>query len=82
MGTVELEANEKKSVIEHLVVVHLSVQKFSNDFKMIYKRNNFSTPKNYLDFIKNYMNFLGSKRKLMDSLVRRLDGGLITLARA
>jgi dynein heavy chain len=82
MGNVELEADEKASVIKHLVVVHLSVQKFSNDFKLIYKRNNFSTPKNYLDFIKNYMNFLASKRKQMDGMVRRLDGGLITLARA
>jgi len=49
---------------------------------MIYKRNNFSTPKNYLDFIKNYMNFLADKRKHMDNLVRRLEGGLHTLARA
>ena len=63
-------------------MVHLSVQKFSENFKAIYKRNNFSTPKNYLDFIKNYMNFLAGKRKMMDGMVRRLDGGLITLARA
>jgi dynein heavy chain len=63
-------------------MVHLSVQKFSEDFKTIYKRNNFSTPKNYLDFIKNYMNFLAQKRKMMDGMVRRLDGGLVTLVRA
>jgi predicted DCC family thiol-disulfide oxidoreductase YuxK len=35
-----------------------------------------------LDFIKNYMGFLASKRKRMDNLVRRLDGGLLTLKRA
>jgi dynein heavy chain len=63
-------------------MVHLSVQKFSEDFKAIYKRNNFSTPKNYLDFIKNYMDFLAQKRKTMDGMVRRLDGGLVTLVRA
>lgn len=63
-------------------MVHLSVQKFSEDFKTIYKRNNFSTPKNYLDFIKNYMDFLAQKRKTMDGMVRRLDGGLVTLVRA
>jgi hypothetical protein len=28
------------------------------------------------------MNFLAGKRKMMDGMVRRLDGGLITLARA
>ena len=63
-------------------MVHLSVQKFSLDFKNIYKRNNYSTPKNYLDFIKNYMTFLSDKRKLFDNMVRRLEGGLNTLARA
>jgi dynein heavy chain len=49
---------------------------FNLDFKNFYKRNNFSTPKNYLDFIKNYIEFLKSKRKLMDGMVRRLEGGL------
>lgn len=63
-------------------MVHLSVQKFSLDFKTIYKRNNFSTPKNYLDFIQNYINFLGQKRKDCDNNVRRLEGGLTTLALA
>jgi len=63
-------------------MVHLSVQKYSADFKAIYKRNNFSTPKNYLDFIKNYMSFLSQKRRNMDNMVRRLEGGLKTLAKA
>lgn len=63
-------------------MVHLSVQEYSEEFKAIYKRNNFSTPKNYLDFINNYINFLKNKRKLMDSMVRRLDGGLVTLKKA
>lgn len=48
----------------------------------MYKRNNFSTPKNYLDFITNYISFLKEKRKGNDALVRRLDGGLVTLAKA
>ena len=63
-------------------MVHLSVQKFSADFKAIYKRMNFSTPKNYLDFIHNYLKFLIDKRKLMDKLVQRLDGGLAQLKAA
>ena len=47
-------------------MVHLSVQEYSEEFKAVYKRNNFSTPKNYLDFINNYIAFLKDKRKLMD----------------
>lgn len=63
-------------------MVHLSVQKFSEEYKTIYKRNNFSTPKNYLDFINNYIIFLRDKRKLMEGQVRRYDGGLKQLAAA
>lgn len=48
----------------------------------MYKRKNYSTPKNYLDFIQNYMNFLVDKRKELDSSVTRLEGGLATLAKA
>jgi dynein heavy chain len=66
MGAVKLEDEVRDKVTKHLVLVHLSVQEFSIDFKAIYKRNNYSTPKNYLDFINNYINFLGNKRKLMD----------------
>ena len=55
MGEVALEQEEKDKVTSHLVMVHMSVQKYSLDFARIYKRNNFSTPKNYLDFIKNYI---------------------------
>lgn len=47
-------------------MVHLSVQEYSEEFKTVYKRNNFSTPKNYLDFINNYIAFLRDKRKLME----------------
>lgn len=63
-------------------MVHMSVQQYSLDFFRIYKRNNFSTPKNYLDFIKNYIAFLKDKRLLYDNLVRRLEGGLTTLKKA
>lgn len=63
-------------------MVHLSVQQYSADFKAIYKRSNYSTPKNYLDFINNYIAFLRGKRKSFDALVRRLEGGLATLAKA
>ena len=63
-------------------MVHLSVQKYSADFKAIYKRSNYSTPKNYLDFINNYIAFLKGKRRSFDAMVRRLEGGLATLAKA
>lgn len=63
LESIDIEPDFKIKVTEHIVGVHLSVQKFSQDFKNIYKRMNYSTPKNYLDFIQNYINFLLNKRK-------------------
>lgn len=63
-------------------MIHQSVQKYSVEFEAIYKRKNFSTPKNYLDFITNYMKFLNDKRKICDFQVTRLEGGLATLENA
>lgn len=79
---VALEKDYKSKVISHIVMIHMSVQKYSEDFENVYKRKNYSTPKNYLDFIKNYINFLTTKRKFLDSSVTRLEGGLATLAKA
>lgn len=79
---VKIDEELRRPVTEHIVMVHQSVQKYSEEFDAIYKRKNFSTPKNYLDFIQNYMNFLSKKRKDMDFQVRRLEGGLATLATA
>jgi len=82
LASVDLEAEMVPKIIDHIVMIHLSVQKYSLDFEQIYKRKNYSTPKNYLDFIWNYMNFLKDKRKMLDSSVTRLEGGLATLAKA
>lgn len=71
-----------QKVNDHIVMIHMSVQKYSIDFDTIYKRKNYSTPKNYLDFIKNYMKFLEEKRKMIENSVTRLEGGLTTLAKA
>lgn len=63
-------------------MIHQSVQDYSREFELVYKRKNFSTPKNYLDFIDNYIKFLANNRKFIDSQIRRLEGGLTTLAKA
>jgi hypothetical protein len=38
MGAVELEDEQRVKVTEHLVMVHLSVQKFSVEYLEVYKR--------------------------------------------
>jgi dynein heavy chain len=77
-----LEDEVRQPITEHIVMVHLSVQAYSTEYELTYKRRNFSTPKNYLDFISSYANLLSTHRKNIDSLVRRLEGGLTTLAKA
>ena len=79
---VDIDPETKKKTKDHIVMIHMSVQKYSEDFEAIYKRKNYSTPKNYLDFIQNYMKFLNEKRKLKDGAVVRLEVGLATLAKA
>lgn len=49
---VDLKEEFKPKVIDHIVMIHQSVQQYSEDFMNVYKRRNYSTPKNYLDFIK------------------------------
>lgn len=63
-------------------MVHLSVGEYSNKFEEQLKRKTFVTPKFYLDFIRSYRKLLGSKRNESDQLVRRLEGGLLTLIKA
>jgi len=55
---VAIEAELVPKIIDHITMVHVSVQKYSVDFEQVYKRKNYSTPKNYLDFIHNYMKFM------------------------
>ena len=69
----------KPKVTDHIVMIHQSIQQYSEDFLNVYKRRNYSTPKNYLDFIDQYMKFLVQKRKFLDGQVIRLTGGLATL---
>lgn len=60
-------------------MTHLSVQKYSVEYETQFKRLNYSTPKNYLDFINSYSDNLANFRKYFEQLVMRLEGGLNTL---
>lgn len=66
LKTVKIDEELRQPVTDHIVMIHQSVQKYSIEFDNVYKRKNYSTPKNYLDFIKNFMKFLADKRKICD----------------
>jgi dynein heavy chain, axonemal len=64
-STIELpEENDcRGSVVRIISELHQSVTNtYSPEFEAIYKRKNFATPKNYLDFLANYDEFLGNNR--------------------
>ena len=46
------------------------------DFELQLKRKNFSTPKNYLDFLNNYKKMLADNRKKFNEMIKRYETGL------
>ena len=75
----DLTEDQKKSVIEHFVVVHTSVQEYSKEFEQQLKRKNYSTPKNYLDFLSNYRKLLDENRRKYTEMIKRYENGLLKL---
>ena len=71
-----------ESVVQHMVMTHQSVVGFSSRFAEQLRRNVYVTPKNYLDFIKNYHTSLEANRMLLGDMAARLNGGLAKLIQA
>lgn len=58
--------------MDHVVHVHTSIIEYSYKFELKLKRKNHSTPKNYLDFLRNYRTQLVENRRMIDEKVTRL----------
>ena len=78
----DLPVEHKQNITDHIVYVHSSIQQFSKDFELQLKRKNFSTPKNYLDFLNNYKKFLAINRKKYTDMIIRYANGCKTLEKA
>ena len=61
--------DKREDVVSHIVMVHQSVGNYSKLFQQRLRRNNYVTPKNYLDFINSYLKLLEEKDKFILSLV-------------
>jgi dynein heavy chain len=72
----------RETVRTHMSFVHTSTMKASEEFLAKFRRYNYVTPKNYLDFITTYKMLLAKKRKENDDLSKRLNGGLSKLIQA
>ncbi|KAJ2996626.1 Dynein heavy chain 10, axonemal [Globomyces sp. JEL0801] len=71
-----IPAENRSSIVSHMVGVHLSVGVFSLEFQQKYRRTNYVTPKNYLDYISTYNKLLEDNRELNGKLCARLESGL------
>ncbi|KAL5017096.1 hypothetical protein ScPMuIL_006685 [Solemya velum] len=74
--------DHRESVVGHIVLVHLSVVDYSKKFLQRLRRNNYVTPKNYLDFVNSYLKLLDEKDKYILAQCDRLAGGLQKIAEA
>ncbi|XP_076108254.1 dynein axonemal heavy chain 10-like isoform X2 [Mytilus galloprovincialis] len=66
----------RSAVVSHIVMVHQAVGSYSKLFLQRLRRNNYVTPKNYLDFVNSYLKLLESQDKYILSQCDRLTGGL------
>ena len=61
---------------EHIITVHQSLKEFSNEAYKSQKRNIYSTPKNFLDYIKNFQNLYAKHYEDTMNLISHLENGL------
>ncbi|TPX54389.1 hypothetical protein PhCBS80983_g05954 [Powellomyces hirtus] len=66
----------RSSIVQHMVGVHLSVGEASAEFLQKYRRANYVTPKNYLDYVNTYNRLLEENRDLNARSCTRLESGL------
>ncbi|KAM7539583.1 hypothetical protein Aperf_G00000039574 [Anoplocephala perfoliata] len=64
------------ALIEHVVHVHRSSEKYTQEFTEKWKRNNFVTPKHFLDYITNYLRLLSENDQSILALCDRFTKGV------
>lgn len=48
-------------IVEHVVHVHMSVSRYTAEFLLRLRRQNYVTPKHYMDYLTNYIALLNEK---------------------
>ncbi|XP_014674920.1 PREDICTED: dynein heavy chain 10, axonemal-like [Priapulus caudatus] len=72
----------REAVVSHVVTVHQLVGNYSQKFLQKLRRNNYVTPKNYLDFINSYVRLLEEKDAFILAQCQRLASGMTKIAEA
>lgn len=82
LAEVDIQQEFRQPILDHIVLVHMSVCDVSPKFTQETRRTNYVTPKNFLDFIMTYRTLLKQKRQNNTDQVNRLNGGLQKLIQA
>merc|ERR1711976_379526 len=73
--------NAVEKIAENMAETHSSIDITNKEFLMQERRDNYTTPKSYLELIEFYKSKLSSKRKDINTQIENLNRGLDTLSR-
>ena len=82
MGKSPAGADQEKvqsNIAEHMAEVHLSVNEASEQYRLLERRYNYTTPKSFLELIAFYKSLLNRKRDDLAKQTSRLEKGIATL---
>lgn len=65
--------NHLNKIIEHVVYVHKSMNKYTYRYSHELNRLNHVSPKHYLEFLQTYINLMGKSLKLAISFCREIE---------
>ncbi|XP_011184312.3 dynein axonemal heavy chain 10 [Zeugodacus cucurbitae] len=71
-----IPAEHRDAIIEHVVHVHTTIQMYSREYLIKLRRNNYVTPKHYLDFINTYLRLLEERSSFIRMQRNRLKEGI------
>ncbi|KAI9102678.1 dynein heavy chain and region D6 of dynein motor-domain-containing protein [Phlyctochytrium arcticum] len=71
-----IPAEHRSAIVQHMVGVQTSVVAASAEFLQKFRRANYVTPKNYLDYVSTYNRLLEENRENNTKSCQRLESGL------
>ncbi|XHG04755.1 hypothetical protein AWENTII_008001 [Aspergillus wentii] len=71
-----LPASHRETVVNSMVYIHYSLQKFNQRLQKQQGRTTYLTPRHYLDFVAQYVRLFNEKREDLEEQQRHLNVGL------
>ncbi|KZF19340.1 dynein heavy chain [Xylona heveae TC161] len=72
----QLPASHRETIVNSMVYIHYSLQKFNARLLKQHHKKTFLTPRHFLDFVAQYVNLYNEKREDLEEQQRHLNVGL------